>query len=64
MKVKYVSKRLNKLFLIVATIMQIKKVAKIYHSHIESVFFFYTILSISCDGNNHISITIRRCHTI
>ena len=40
MKLKYVSKRLNIHFLIVAIIMQIKKVAKIYHSHIESVFSF------------------------
>ena len=40
MKLKYVSKRLNILFLIIATIMQIKKVAKMYHCPIESVFSF------------------------
>ena len=37
MKLKY-SKRLNILFLIVATIMEMKIVGKICHFHIETVF--------------------------
>ena len=38
MKLKYVSKRLNILFLIVTIIMQIEIVAKMCHFHIESFF--------------------------